>query len=66
MVLTESKIKKWGNSIGIVIPKRDAEKMDLKEGEEVSVDIVKKKKVSAFGMFKGAKPFSRDENALDR
>ena len=66
MALTESRLKKWGNSIGIVIPKKDAEKMGLKAGEEISIDIIKRKKIDAFGMFKGAKPFTRDENALDR
>ena len=66
MALTDSKIKKWGNLIRVIIPKKDAEKMNLMEREEVSLEIVKKTRIDAFGIFKGAKPFLRDENALDR
>lgn len=36
------KIKKWGNSIGVLIPKEDAEELQLKEGQEVVVEITPK------------------------
>jgi len=36
------KIKKWGNSYGILIPKKDMVDMDLKEDQEVILDITKK------------------------
>lgn len=31
------KIKKWGNSLAIRIPKREAEQLDLQEDKEVEV-----------------------------
>ena len=66
MTISESRIKKWGNSLGVVIPKNTVEEMALKEGEKVSIDIVKKQKISAWGLCKGAKPFQREEGILDR
>lgn len=36
------KIKKWGNSIGLLIPKEEAVSLNLKENQEVSVEITKK------------------------
>ncbi len=66
MAVAESRIKKWGNSLGIVISKKAVDELELKEGEKVSVDIVKQKQTSAFGIFRGARPFHREENILDR
>lgn len=37
-----AKTRKWGNSLGIVIPKEEAESLNLKEDQEVVVDIIKK------------------------
>ncbi|HLD97236.1 MAG TPA: AbrB/MazE/SpoVT family DNA-binding domain-containing protein [Candidatus Nanoarchaeia archaeon] len=34
--------KKWGNSVGIRIPKKVAEALDLKEEQEIIVEIRKK------------------------
>ena len=36
------KIKKWGNSFGVLIPKKEMEKMNLKEDQEVIVEVTKK------------------------
>ena len=36
------KTKKWGNSIGIRIPKKMAEELDIKEEQEIIVEIRKK------------------------
>jgi hypothetical protein len=66
MATAESRIKRWGNSLAVVIPKQTADQLDLKEGEEVSFNIVRKGKINGFGIFTGAKPFKRDESALDR
>lgn len=66
MVMTESKIKKWGNSLGIIIPKEDAKMMELKEGETIIVDFIRKKSLDGFGIFKKSGPFVRDHNILDR
>ena len=39
------KTKKWGNSIGILIPIDEVRNFNLKENQEVVVDIVKKNNV---------------------
>ena len=36
------KTKKWGNSIGLIIPKSEFRKMNIKENQEVIVEITKK------------------------
>lgn len=36
-----TKIKKWGNSIGVIIPKEEANKLNLKEDQEVTIEIKK-------------------------
>lgn len=66
MALAETKIKRWGNSLAIVIPKESVKEIGLKEGEEISVNLVKKNKVNAFGICKGASPFHREHNLLER
>ena len=40
-----TKTKRWGNSIGIVIPKEDAERMNIKIGESIMIEIKKKENV---------------------
>ena len=37
-----SKTKKWGNSIGILIPKQEAFRLHLQEDREVVVDLMAK------------------------
>lgn len=66
MVIVESEVKKWGNSLGIIIPRDAVRNMRLKEKDKVKVDMIIKKKVSGFGIFKGAKSFTREEDILDR
>lgn len=62
----ETEIKRWGNSKGIIIPNEFVDRMDLDIGDKVEVQIIKKDKLNAFGIFKGAKPFKREEDYLDR
>lgn len=47
--------RKWGNSLGITLPKELVEKEHIKENEEVKVFILKKSQTGErlFGMFKG-------------
>ncbi len=44
-MITKTKVKKWGNSIGIVIPKEDAERMNIKIGERIIIEVKKKENV---------------------
>jgi antitoxin component of MazEF toxin-antitoxin module len=37
----KAKLKRWGNSFGIVVPKEIVEKEGLKEGEEVEISVRK-------------------------
>ena len=48
------KTKKWGNSIGIVIPRRDVESLKIKPEETVVIEIRKKDNVlkELFGAIK--------------
>jgi antitoxin component of MazEF toxin-antitoxin module len=41
VVQAKARIKKWGNSLGIVIPKEAAEKNGLRVGEEVEIRLTK-------------------------
>jgi len=66
MAIAESTIKKWGNSLGMIIPQETAKQMKLQENQEVIVEITLKKKEEGFGIFKGAKPFKREHNILER
>ena len=58
------KIKKWGNSIGVLIPKNDAVQLQLKEGQEVAIEISKKenplKELFGFGKRMGVKITQKD------
>lgn len=40
-VAVEVLIKKWGNSVGVILPKALVEKQGLKENEKVLVEVVK-------------------------
>ena len=39
------KTKEWGNSIGIIIPRRAVEELGIAVGEEIIIDIRKKQNV---------------------
>lgn len=54
-------LKKWGNSLGIIIPKNKIAELGLSENDVIDIDILKKAKVSGFGIAKGKKPFIREE-----
>jgi len=61
MSMTETKIKQWGNSLALIIPKEIAKREELSAGDTVKVDISKEKRVDAFGMFRGAPSFSKED-----
>ena len=47
------KLKKWGNSIGIVLPKTLVKKENLKENDNLNLDIVKEANLTnVFGSLK--------------
>lgn len=50
----ETITRKWGNSLGIILPKEVVEKENIKENEKIRVFIFKKKDTlkKTFGMLK--------------
>lgn len=49
----EVKIKKWGNSMGVILPKGIIEEKGLEENDTIFVEIVREADLSdAFGMIK--------------
>lgn len=61
MTMTETKIKRWGNSLALVIPKEITKHEELNAGDIVKVDISKEKRIDAFGILKGAPRFSKED-----
>lgn len=53
-------LKKWGNSLGIIIPKDKIDELGLSEHDIIDIDIMRKEKISGFGIAKGKIPFTRD------
>lgn len=66
--LFKAKVRKVGTSLGLLIPKEVAEQEKLKDGQEVEVSLLKRRKLEEIwkliGTAKGAKPFERDR--IDR
>ncbi len=58
MIKMQAVLKKWGNSMGLRLSKKDAEKEKLKEGEEVELMIIKKTNPlqKTFGIAKFSRP----------
>lgn len=42
MQTVQSQIRKWGRSLGIVIPKEAVSKENLKEGEKIEIIVLKR------------------------
>jgi len=57
MITTETKLKSWGNSIGVVLPKDELKAEHLEVNDEVEVTVKKKSNPikEAFGKLKGVK-----------
>ena len=67
MVFATVEVKKWGNSLGLIVPKNAAKEIGLKPGERVQVEIVKKQRLDGFGICKGARPYVEEpDEHLDR
>lgn len=53
---TKTKLRNWGSSIGVVIPSEVIKKENFHTGEEVIIEIRKKKSIKeAFGSMRGWK-----------
>lgn len=58
MITVESKLRKWGRSFGVVIPKEMIIKENLIEGEDLHILLTKKGNpiIETFGVFKFKRP----------
>ena len=53
----EVTIKKWGNSLGAILPRELVEQQHLKENEKVLIEVVKETDLTGiFGALKGKVP----------
>ena len=68
MFETEVQLKKWGQSIGVIIPKKDIEREKMKEGDKVKLMVMKKSNVLAetFGTLKAKRPTAALMRDIDR
>ena len=60
--MTKSKVKRWGNSLGVVLPKALVEEEGISEGEEVEVTV---RKVSDIRCLRGKYPFKDLQHEKD-
>ena len=71
MTVIETKVKKWGNSFGVVIPIEIIEKEKIKENQTLKLILLKDSKEvfkKTFGMLKGklTKPTQQIKDELRR
>src|SRR3989344_5946470 len=65
MKLVESKIRKWGNSLGMILPKKAVDEMELKENQIIKIDIIKKKGIKVKKIIENEKnTLSTPENCI--
>ena len=60
------KLKEWGNSLGVILPKDRLRELGLKKGDSVRIDIILDERVDGFGIAKGAKPFEEEEEPHEK
>lgn len=63
---TKVKLRHWGSSIGVIIPSDIVRRENLKEGDEIIIEIKKKNNVrDSFGMLKDWKIDSSKKEWVD-
>lgn len=62
----EGKIKRWGNSFGVLIPTEIVKKENLKEGQKIGIILLKRSDVlkKTFGTLKLKKSTQKIKNEL--
>jgi len=68
MTEIKTKIRKWGNSYGIIIPIGILKRKNISEGEEIDAIIIKKSNVlrESFGTHRFSKPINKLMKEVDR
>ena len=64
MIEIKTKLQKWGNSFGIVVPLSIAMQQEMKNGDEVSVLLKKRQKSNVLKEIFGSHKFSKPINQL--
>ena len=68
MIQIKSKLRRWGNSLGIVVPQQSIANEKIKEGDEVTI-LIKTNKDNVlkemFGTFRFKKPVERLMKGVD-
>lgn len=62
MIELKTKLRKWGNSLGVVIPMNSLQKEKFEEGDEIILLITKEKEnvlKETFGIHKFKKPIKK-------
>lgn len=63
---TKVKLRHWGSSIGVIIPSDIVRKENLKEGDEIIIEIKRKNSVKeSFGMLRDWKVDSSKKEWVD-
>jgi len=65
----ETTTKKWGSSLGIIIPKEIVRGERIQEGQKIRIDILTKKKTTGadiFGKLKFKEPIQKILNEVDK
>ena len=65
MIEVKTKLRRWGNSFGIVVPQHKIEEAQLKEGKEVRALILEENKVDLRKLF-GKHKFKKSTEQLMR
>lgn len=67
MIELKTKLRKWGNSFGIVVPLNKINQGNIKEGEELTVFLIKDKVnlKRLFGAHKFKKPVEQMMREID-
>ena len=69
MIQIKSRLRKWGNSLGIVVPQKIIENEKAKEGDEVIILLCKEKNnvlKETFNTFKFKKPVDELMKEVDK
>lgn len=69
MIEIKTRLRRWGNSFGIVVPQKAVEETKAREGDEVTI-LFKKEKNNVlkemFGTHKFSKPIKKLMKEVDR
>ncbi len=65
-MISKSKLKRWGNSFGVLIPKALVEQEGLKEGEEVEISVRRLEDIRALRGKYRFKDLQREKNEMKR